>query len=55
MIVYEVEIETSDRSASDRATTMIRQAVPTARQSRLSKYERFRRAIETGAETNRDE
>jgi hypothetical protein len=55
MVVYEVEIETSDRSASDRATTMIRRAAPTARPSRLSKYERFRRAIEAGRNTNRDE
>jgi len=43
--IYEVEIETPDRVASDRAVAMIQQAVPGARPSRVGKYERFRAAL----------
>jgi hypothetical protein len=44
-IIFEVEIETPDHAASDRAIAMIRSAVPSAALSRMGKYERFRRAL----------
>jgi len=46
-ISYEVEIETEDREASDRAVTLVRGVVPTAAPSPMGKYGRLRRALRT--------